>query len=101
MTFENITYKIGVGSRHPQATFGLLAGQVAESAVLENVTLSGQLVIGKGMFSGGNYAIGLVCGSDIQHGVDTSNVILSSEDETVVQVSVAQGTDRVELDFAN
>ena len=43
ITFENITYTISGALNN--ATFGLFAGQVAEGAVFENVTISGGKLI--------------------------------------------------------
>lgn len=99
VTFENVTYKIGVGSRKPAASFGLLTGDLAADATLENVTISGELVVGKGIFAGGSYSIGLVCGNETQHGIDISNITATSEDEAVVGVMVEEGDDRVSLGF--
>ena len=101
VSFENITYKIGVGSRKPAASFGLLTGDMAAHALLENVTVSGELVIGKGIYTAGTYTIGLVCGNEISHGIDISNITVSSEDESVVGVTVEEGSDRVTLTFGD
>lgn len=99
VTFESITYKIGVGSRKPHAYFGLLTGELAEGAVLENVTLTGELIIGKNMISAGNYSVGLVCGNDADHGVDASGITATAEEGAPVTVTVEEGSDRVSLSF--
>lgn len=99
VTFENITYKIGGGSIKPQAYFGLLTGELAEGATLENVTLTGELIIGKNMYSGGNYSIGLVCGNDADHGVDASGITAAIEEGASATVTVEEGSDRVTVSF--
>ena len=42
--FDNVTYT-AVGSRIQGATIGLLAGTISDKATLENVTISGKLLI--------------------------------------------------------
>ena len=62
LTLENITYKITAGSMMPDARFGLLAGLVSADAVLEEVSLTGTLYIGKDIYPSSTYLIGLVSG---------------------------------------
>lgn len=97
--FENITYKIGVGSRIPNASFGLLTGQMQDGTVIENVAVSGELIIGKNIYADGNYAIGLVCGSEMAHGIDFTLIKATSEDESVLGIVIEEGSDRVNLGF--
>ena len=41
VTFENVTYRIEKGTRVQNTTFGLLAGELAEGATLQNVAITG------------------------------------------------------------
>ena len=61
VVFENVSYQIEAGSRAPEASFGLLAGAIREGATLENVTVSGKLLI-NAYTTLNHYNIGLVCG---------------------------------------
>ena len=99
VTFENITYKIGGGSLKPHSYFGLLTGEMTEGAVLENVTLTGELIVGKNIYAGGNYSVGLVCGNDADHGIDVSGITAVAEDGASATVTVEEGSDRVVISF--
>ena len=61
VAFENVSYQIEAGTRAPEASFGLFAGIVYEGATLENVTVSGKLLI-NAYATLTDYNIGLVCG---------------------------------------
>lgn len=64
LTFQNVTMTIKSGTRMAGTSYGLLAGTVAESAKLEQVSiLESRLIIGEGAYFGNDdYVIGLVCG---------------------------------------
>ena len=77
--FENVTYKIGAGSRMQGASFGLLTGTLSDGVVLADVQISGTLVIGANCYPG-DYAIGLIYGQGTVEGVDHTNVTASAEE---------------------
>ncbi|MBQ9780251.1 MAG: hypothetical protein IJW00_04835 [Clostridia bacterium] len=85
VTFENITYKIGAGSRMQGVSFGLLAGTVSEGATFKNVTVSGSLIVGANCYPG-DYAVGLICGQGSAAGVDHSSVTASAEEGAAITV---------------
>ena len=97
--FENVTYTIGAGSRMQGASFGLLAGTVADGAVLEQVTLSGSLVIGAKCFPG-DYTVGLVCGTG-SVGVDHANITASAEEGANITVDTDAESGVVTVTFGS
>ena len=72
VVFENVSYQIEAGTRAPEASFGLFAGIVHEGATLENVTVSGKLLI-NAYATLTDYNIGLVCGIGSTH-IDRTNI---------------------------
>lgn len=77
--FEDITHTIDTGMVKNGSSFGLLAGKISEEATLENVKVSGKILIGdkcqnlKG--AGSNYTMGYLCGSGTVPGVDISGIV--------------------------
>ena len=79
LTFDNVTVTLSAGSRKAGATFGLLAGTAAQGATLENLQISGTLILGAEMFLGQDFRIGAVSsGGDL--GLDASRVTVESEE---------------------
>lgn len=73
VVFENVSYQIEAGTRAPEASFGLLTGAIREGATLENVTVSGKLLIN--VYATLNqYNIGLVCGIGSAEAIDRSAI---------------------------
>ncbi len=99
VTFENVTYKIGIGSRMPAASFGILAGEISSEAVLENVSLSGELIIGVNINKMCDYSLGLVSGNETDHGVDFSGAAVTVEDGFDGGADVEEGSDRIQLGY--
>ena len=77
VNFADITYEIFAGSRTNGVSFGLLAGIAAEGAVLENVTVSGNLVLNTGNLPN-DYTIGLIFGQGDASAIDNANVTVST-----------------------
>ena len=73
VVFENVSYQIEAGTRAPEASFGLLAGVVKEGATLENITISGKLLI-NAYATLNQYNIGLVCGIGSVGSIDKSAI---------------------------
>ena len=66
ISFENITHTINLMSVAPGASFGLLAGTVAEGAEFKNVSVSGKLLIGdncESLVGNSDYTIGVISAS--------------------------------------
>lgn len=100
VNFENITYTIGAGSRMQGASFGLLAGTIAEGALLEQVTVSGSLIVGAKCFPG-DYTVGLVCGTGAAPGVDHSNITASAEEGANITVETDADSGVVTVTFGS
>ncbi len=96
LTLENVEFTIEGGTRIAGATYGLLAGTIAEQAKLTGVSItSGKLLIDSGCYFGtDDYTIGLVCGmgtTDIDYsqitceagGYDPDNVVITVNGSTV------------------
>lgn len=73
VVFENVSYQIEAGSRAPECSFGLLTGAVRDGATLENVTISGKLLINK-YATLLQYNIGLVCGVGSAESIDRNAI---------------------------
>ena len=74
LKLENITHKINLMSVAPGASFGLIAGTVAEGAEFKNVTVSGKLIIGddcEGIAGNNDYTIGIVAANGEVSGIES------------------------------
>lgn len=101
VTFENISYTISSGSNKTDATFGLLAGTVASETNLENVSVSGKLVIEDSCYAPNNYIIGLLFGRGYNGQIDISSIECEyDENSTKITVEVDKQTGEVTLTFA-
>lgn len=90
VTFENATLDLDTGSRVPQSRFGLLAGDFSANTKLENVTVTGKVLISDEIYdnakdgeSYANYSLGLLFGESaydadgnpVAHGIDTNAIV--------------------------
>lgn len=103
VVFENLTHTINVGRVAQDATFGLLAGYVAEGATFENVTVSGKLIIGDDCknLKGSTFTIGLICGSGTPEGVSFDNVVCEKANKNNTKFDIVlDDNDEVTLVFA-
>lgn len=92
IAFENVVMEIDVGAPlRSGVSFGLLAGTISESAVINNVTISGTINIDSKCVFAGDYMIGLVCGLGDRHGIDYSRVncvaVGDKADKVVIEIS--------------
>ncbi len=81
ISFEGITHTVNLMSVAPGASFGLLAGTVAEGAEFKNVSLSGKLLIGdscESLVGNNDYTIGVIAASGsfdgISHNISVEKV---------------------------
>lgn len=100
VTFENVTYKIGAGSRMQGVSFGLLAGTVSEGATFENVTVTGSLIVGANCYPG-DYTIGLLCGQGTAMGVDHTGITASAEEGSAITVETNAENGQVTVTFGS
>lgn len=85
ITFENVNFTIR-GSRKPDFNYGLLAGAITDEAKLENVSISGNLIVSSDFNLSSSCEIGLLCATGNTHGIDISgiNCIKDKEESTLV-----------------
>ena len=82
LTLENVTFTVEAGSRMQGASFGLLTGSLSPEAVMENVTVTGRLLISENCYPQPDYTIGLLCGSGSTDGVEYTITCKAAEDNT-------------------
>ena len=102
LTFENATFRIVAGSRMQGTSYGLLAGAIYEGAVLQNVTVSGTIEVGKDCYRPGDYNVGLLFGTGSRADMDMSGITVVVEDpeNNTARVEVDPVTGEVTLTFA-
>ncbi len=93
VVFENAIFGIERGSIDPNAEFGLLAGNIAQDATLNNITISGKIEIGSRVNGDTNPKhLGLLCSSGTFGGIDISNIAcVAAEGNENVSIQVSDG----------
>lgn len=100
--FENITYTLSSGSRKQAASFGLLCGSLSSDAVLQDVTVTGELLISENCYPLPSYLIGLLCGSGEGQNVDLSGISCRvSEDSSEMITVTVDENGAVTIEFKN
>lgn len=98
--FENVTYT-ATGSRIQGSTFGLLCGTLSDQAKLENVTISGKLLIDPSLYLEGMdfAAYGLLTGSGNVTGISLENIRVEAigDNKTGVSLSVNDQTGEITI----
>ena len=85
INFENATYSLEKGSRIQGSSFGLFAGNIDGNAKLENISVSGKIIIGNIYVDSSHplesYNIGLVNGniSNVDTGISCENIACESD----------------------
>ena len=84
ITFANITYRLEQASKKQGSLFGLFAGELDPSAKIENVKVSGTLVIGESIYvprvgATHVYDIGKLTGNFVTGGIALENITVESE----------------------
>lgn len=74
LSFENVSFTIGVGSRMQGASFGLFAGRISSGATLEGVSVSGKLSVTPSSLITSDTEIGLLCGMGDVGSIDISSI---------------------------
>jgi len=98
--FDNIRFTVSAGSRMQGATFGLLAGSIADGVKLENITVSGTLLISENCYPQDNYLIGLLTGSGTAD-IDISSITCAVAEEGSTRLSIeVEDSGAVTLKFA-
>jgi hypothetical protein len=96
IAFANVTYYLNSGSRVYPSSFGLFAGELATGATIENVSVSGKLLIGNiyRPTNDDSYHIGKICGNGTTL-INAENVTCERNDEAFsgtpsIEVSVGE-----------
>ena len=98
--FENVTYT-AVGSKLQGSTFGLLCGTLSDQATLQNVTISGKLLIDPSLFlenvDGASY--GILAGMGNAAGISTEQITVEAtgDQKNRVILSVNRETGEITL----
>lgn len=96
VTFENVRFTIK-GSRKPGFNYGLFAGAIDDGAKIENVSVSGDLVISSDWNLNSEYEIGLVCAAGSTHGIDSSAIKCVNDKEDSSLIITVNDEGRVEI----
>ncbi len=99
--FENVTFNIKAGTRKVGASFGLFAGSLSESAVIENVTISGGkiLIDSDSYFGVDDYSIGLVCGMGNADVISASDITCEATGDNPENVKITINGNVITLEF--
>ena len=74
LKIENVTFNIEHGSLSTTASFGLLCGNLESGATLENLAISGKIVVTPTPLITETTTLGLLCGSGSVGGIDISGI---------------------------
>ena len=98
MHFENVTYT-ATGSRIQGSTFGLLCGTLSDKATLENVTISGKLLIDPSLLlENMDFATyGMLCGSGSAQGISLDNIRVEATGDNKNRVILTVDRDTGEI----
>ena len=103
VSFENIKYTLGAGSRMQAPHFGLLCGQLSADAALDSVSVSGSEFIISGDIYPQEYTLGALVGNGDNRGVSLSgiSVKLAEGAETKISVAYDSASGEITLTFLN
>lgn len=102
ITFDHITFTLKKGARMAGTAYGLLAGTVSDSTVLENVNITeSQLLIDSGCYFGTpDYVIGLVCGmGDLE--LDNTGITCQATGDAPENVVITVTDNTVAVEFVS
>ena len=98
--FENVTYT-AVGSRLQGSTIGLLAGTISDQATLENVTISGKLLIDPSLFLDDVdvASYGMLAGAGTPAGISLENISVEAtgDNKSRVKLTVNRETGEITI----
>ena len=101
IAFEDVIMEMDTGApMRSGVTFGLLAGNIASEATINNVSISGAIKISSECsFKGDNYSIGRVCGAGDAHGIDYSNIVCEAVGNNPERVTINIDGNTVTVDI--
>lgn len=103
VSFENIKYTLGAGSRMQAPHFGLLCGQLSADAALDSVSISGSEFIISGDIYPQEYTLGALVGNGDNRGVSISGIAVKLADgaETKISIATDSASGEITLTFLN
>lgn len=103
VSFENIKYTLGAGSRMQAPHFGLLCGQLSADAALDSVSISGSEFIISGDIYPQEYTLGALVGNSDNRGVSISGIAVKLADgaETKISIATDSASGEITLTFLN
>ena len=103
VSFENIKYTLGAGSRMQAPHFGLLCGQLSADATLDSVSVSGSEFIISGDIYPQEYTLGALVGNGDNRGVSLSgiSVKLAEGAESKISITSDPASGEIALTFLN
>ena len=105
LTLENVTYNMNKGSLKAGASFGLLAGTIAEGATLENVAISGAFNVKSTIYPDTDYIIGVLSGNVIDTGIDISgitvNAVNDEDGDKVISLEINEENGQITVTLEN
>jgi hypothetical protein len=103
VTFENIKYTLGAGSRMQGSHFGLLCGQLSADAVLEGIKVANSEFIISGDIYPQAYTLGTLVGNGDNRGISLSGIKVSLAEgaETKISIVTDSASGEIALTFLN
>ena len=103
VSFENIKYTLGSGSRMQAPHFGLLCGQLSADAALDSVSVSGSEFIISGDIYPQEYTLGALVGNGDNRGVSLSGITVKLAEGAETKISIASdpASGEITLTFLN
>ncbi|MBR6578150.1 MAG: hypothetical protein IKK74_04325 [Clostridia bacterium] len=103
VSFENIKYTLGAGSRMQAPHFGLLCGQLSADAALDSVSVSGSEFIISGDIYPQEYTLGALVGNCDNRGVSLSGISVKLAEGADSQISITSdpASGEIALTFLN
>ena len=102
VTFDTVSFVMEAGTLQPNASFGLFAGNIAEAATFDNVSVvNSVLKIDSGIYYSekSEYIIGLVCGMGNADALQTAQISCEATGDApeTVQIQISGNTVSVEI----
>ncbi len=100
--FEAITFTVQIGTRLPDVSYGLFAGQIKDGAKISGVSVTdAKLLIDAGASNLQNCSIGLVCGSGWSEslGIDLAGITCEVTGKDPSSITVTTAGNEVEITF--
>lgn len=103
VSFENIKYTLGAGSRMQAPHFGLLCGQISADATLDSVSVKNSEFIISGDIYPQEYTLGALVGNGDNRGVSLSGIAVKLADGADAKISIKtdSASGEITLTFLN